>query len=450
MDHIDMFSRHVNSLLVDASSKPKDIAMLLSPVRASQRAQMESSIWSTSLPAEIKLWKTKDVTEWLNKIGNGRFIGRFDDAVEKLQINGQLLLTASDEWLETQMELKDEMEKSVIFNCLHQLKLVLSLPCSLFFLIFQKKKKTPRYYKIESAAMLYYHQDLYELAMDTLLYLLQNNDENCKVFRQKRCNRAVYALLKSSNHAKPAIKVIRNQMGEEAVNDLLASLNAEKESYEYRINMLEALRQMMNESSEAAAHIKNTWHELGGFATVLSLLASLDSLWPACDDVTSQLAIELIDKAFAVIGSVLQSHPRNRAYFWFSSWNNIADVIIVTGVLKSNHCQRLFQTLFHLAVEKVDQVKGEVDIDAVQGSEERKYNQEDISINLQQEKQQQLQSQSKHSFDHSSEVLFLKNPEAILIILKALRLCSEQLQLQIFQKLLTLINLHIAGSNGEK
>ncbi|ETO11177.1 vacuolar sorting protein 9 domain-containing protein [Reticulomyxa filosa] len=259
-------------------------------------------------------------------------------------------------------------------------------------------------------------------------------------------------------------------MDEESVSEILASLNAEKDSYEYRLNILEALRQMMNDSNAAATNIKNSWHELGGFTTVLSLSTSLDSLWPDCDEHTSQLAIDLIEKSFIVIISIIKNHPRNRAYFWFSSWNSIADALIVTGVLKSPHCKTLFRILFDLAMEEIHLESNTTNSHKIDYSEtmsfaakkahEAKGGGEGGLHRNQKEKEYSI----THSFYdpnwndndddqlgfRDSDSLFIKNPEALLVILKILSLCPEQFQLHIFEKLLSLINLSVTEINGEK
>merc|ERR1712048_1184778 len=103
----------------------------------------------------------------------------------------------------------------------------------------------------------------------------------------------------------------------------------------------------MGVSDIQAVHIKNAWHELAGFSTVLSVLASLDSVWKTDDN---NSAFELINKSFQVIVGVIRNHPRNRAYFWSSGWTSIADAIVLTGILKSSkHAARVIDVLFGVA-----------------------------------------------------------------------------------------------------
>ncbi|ETO24352.1 hypothetical protein RFI_12804 [Reticulomyxa filosa] len=404
MDHVELLSRCVGV------NKATDVSPRYFTLEA------------LNVAFEIRSWTTKDVIKWFRTVDNERFANRLDGCIEQLQIDGQTLLSLAnnDEWLRNQIGLHDDVERSIVQHALHKLKL-------------------------ESGAILFNHHDLYVLAMDTLLNLLRDNEENCKVMQKKK-------------------KMIRNQMDEDSVSDILASLNAEKESYEFRLNILEALQQMINDSHPAATNIKNSWHELGGFATVLSLFTSLDSLWPDCDERTSQLAMELIEKSFTMIISVIKNHPRNRTYFWFSSWNSIADAIIVTGVLKSTHCKTLFRILFALAMEELF-----LDVD---GGHRKPSHLGVVAVASSQQQQSQLRNQKEkeylitHSFynpnwnddneynlSNESKTLesnFLKNPEAILVILKILSLCPEQLQLHIFEKLLSLINLYVIDSNGYK
>ncbi|ETO12966.1 hypothetical protein RFI_24408, partial [Reticulomyxa filosa] len=257
--------------------------------------------------------------------------------------------------------------------------------------------------------------------METLLNLVRDDDENANVL----C----------------VCVLICNQIDEDSVSDMLSSLNAEKHSYEYRINMLEALRQVMNESNTAAMNTKNSWHELGGFATVLSLSASLDSLWPECDEQLSQLGMDLIEKSFVLILAVIANHPKNRAHFWHSSWNSIADAMIVTGVLKSSHSTKLFQILFDLAIEESSE------------DGDRPFAANAVQITTKKEEDEKTHVESHEEKKQSMEAYkprIIKNPEAILVILKLASLCSEQAQLQVFEKLLSLINLYIIDDNGEK
>ncbi|ETO23301.1 hypothetical protein RFI_13880 [Reticulomyxa filosa] len=282
------------------------------------------------------------------------------------------------------------------------------------------------------------HHDLYELAMDILLNMLKDDDENCKLFRQKRCNFAVFTLLKSRAHSEAAAKVISNQTDEESVSDLLSALSGEKESYEYRMKMLEALLQMISNDNTTSVVIKNSWHKLSGFTALFSLLASLDSLWPNCNDQMSQLAIHLIQKSFAVIITIIRNHPRNRAHLWSSSWSSIADAIIATGVARSLHCQTIISMLFDLAMEKI----------ASHNQQQRQCSNASNGRRLSNASKDS--NETKYDFCEAEHPLFLKNSEAILIILKLLSVCSESLQLQIFEKLLALINLYIIDNNGVK
>ncbi|ETN98749.1 hypothetical protein RFI_38738, partial [Reticulomyxa filosa] len=258
----------------------------------------------------------------------------------------------------------------------------------------------------EAMTALFEDQDLYVLAMNTLLHLLKDDNENGKLFRHKRCNFAVFGLLKSYAHVEAAAEVISNQVDEESVSDLLSALSGEKESYEYRMRLLEALQQMMNKSNGAAAiHIKNSWHKLSGFTAILSLFASFNCLWPNCNDETSQLAMNLIEKAFVVIISIVKDYPKNRANLWYS-WNNIADAIIAT--------RRMFQILFDLAMEQ-QRCDGHeqqycIFVSKTGSTSPSKFQREASIWNS--------VTKTRHNPSQESESFFLKNPEAILIILK--------------------------------
>ena len=187
--------------------------------------------------------------------------------------------------------------------------------------------------------VLFDNHDLYLLAMETLLHLLHRDEENSKLFRMKQCHLSVFSLLKSPPHVEAAITLSKSQTDEESVSDMLSSLHSERDSFEYRINMLETMQQMIIDPS--ASHIKNSWHELAGFSTVLSVLASLDSIWPCDNEKTSQLAFNLIEKSFQVIVAVIKNHPRNRAFFWSSGWASVADALILT--VKYYYCYLIHQ-----------------------------------------------------------------------------------------------------------
>ncbi|ETO15474.1 hypothetical protein RFI_21889 [Reticulomyxa filosa] len=445
----------------------------ITPITTSPKTRSQHNL-SDSLAKEVRLWQIKDVMQWFDQIDNGRFANRFHTIIKNLNMNGQILLAANDDWLQNEMDLKDEAERSIIRERLNQLKQVIYIYIFFFFIeCFCSEdplcnntrlcvQRTQLSCYLITMIYVYWQWILYKISFEEMMktakfgplyllniiyiyiytYMYMFDLHSC--FEQKRCNRAVYGLLKSRTHVEAAIKVIRNQLDDDSVSDILSSLNAERDSYEYRINMLEALRQMMHDST-AASKIKNSWHELGGFATVLSLSASLDSLWPNCDERTSQLAMDLIEKSFIVIISVIKNHPRNRAYFWYTSWNSIADAIIVTGVLKSSHYKRVFRIFFDLAMEELKNNGDTTTISAEKTAEpERESKREEEKRDP-----KQKEDENDNEFEYGKSQ-FLKNPEAILVILKILSFCPEQLQLVIFEKLLLLINLSVVDGNGEK
>lgn len=398
---------------------------------------------------DARVWSSTEVTNFFHTIENSKYQNIINDQLLiKLDFNGQRLLSAENETLKIELKIESETDRVCILSHIQKLRDIIYQPSPLPPR--QRMSETNINTNVQqnsrewSALVLLDNHDLYLLAMNTLLNLLLQHSENKQLFRDKECHLSVFSLLKSEPHVSAAIKLIRFMADKESVSDMLSTLHIERESFEYRINMLEALRQMIADTS--ATHIKNAWNDLLGFSTFLSVLASLDGVWHEQKSSKSRLAYSLIEKSFQLIVEVIRNHPRNRSYFWNAGWQTIADAINLTGILKSRYAPDVIHILFGLVTENLNinvQNVQNFDFDdekKIEKNENKKFVIKKIQINK--------NGFNENLYVENLEPMFIQNAEAILVILKLLTYVSPVLQIQQFNKLLFLINLKINNDYG--
>jgi len=186
--------------------------------------------------------------------------------------------------------------------------------------------------------------ETYSLVINIIGMLVEGDRINLNTFRSLRMHEFLHKLMFYDEFRAMGCKLLKEQPDRDNLMDLLQLLNSEG-SFLLKIDICGVVNHLLT----SYPHTQGVWRGIGGFEVIISALAILDGAFNDGDD---ELKWKFLEALLNLLRVAVHRNPANRAYLWLTTrWRSVADVIVISGVMKTIHSKPLAKLLIDFALE---------------------------------------------------------------------------------------------------